>query len=65
MPETKKMEARIKTQKEIQEKKVRIYLAKKQEVEIYRHEKNQQRKQLLSYREQSEKQNYERKLLIR
>jgi hypothetical protein len=40
-------------------------MAKKQEVEIYKQEQSRTKQQLISYREESEKQNYERKLLIR
>jgi len=40
-------------------------MAKKQEVEMYKQEQSRTKQQLISYREESEKQNYERKLLIR
>ena len=60
-----KMEQRIRTQKEIKEKKLQIFIAKKHEVEIYKQEQNRNKQHLISYREESEKQNYERKLLIR
>ena len=64
-PDVKKMENRIKTQKEIKEKRLQIFMAKKQEVDLYKQEQSRTKQQLISYREESEKQNYERKLLIR
>lgn len=35
-PDAKKMEQRIKTQKEIKEKRLQVYMAKKHEVEMYK-----------------------------
>ena len=40
-------------------------MAKKQEVEMYKQEQSRTKQQLISYREESQKLNYERKLLIR
>lgn len=64
-PNREKIEARQKTQKDIQENKYKVFLNKKKESELYKIEKRDNINQVRSYREKSQKENYERRLLIR
>ena len=64
-PNPEKYEQRKKIMQEIQDKKMKILLEKRREAEVYKMEQHKNKQTLVSYREESQKQNFERMLLIR
>ena len=59
------MEARQKLERDIVMKKHQIYKKKKDEADLYKNEKNKHVEMARTFREESQRQNQERMLLIR
>ena len=64
-PNRENMERRRKLNEEIKEKKFKVFLTKRNEVEDYKRERQQLRELKMSYQAEREQENYERKMLIR
>ena len=64
-PNRENMERRRKLNEDIKEKKFKVFLDKRKEVDEYKKERQQLRELKMSYQAEREQENYERKMLIR